>query len=99
MGLDRAEVERIASLARLEIGDDSIVRTAAELSAVLEFVASLKRLDLAGCEPTTFAPSDSPLRKDEIDDRRLKPETALAAAPEAEDGFFLVPPIVENVNP
>ena len=99
MALDRAEVERIAALARLLIAEDAVARTAAQLSEVLDFVAALRRLDLAGCEPTVFAPSDSPLRADETDGRRLDPKIALAAAPEAEDGFFLVPPIVENVNP
>jgi aspartyl-tRNA(Asn)/glutamyl-tRNA(Gln) amidotransferase subunit C len=99
MALDRLEVERIAALARLEIEEGTIARTAAELSKVLEFVAALERLDLDGCEPTTFAPREAALREDQIDDRRLEAEIALAAAPEAEDGFFLVPPIVENVNP
>ena len=46
-----------------------------------------------------FAPADAPLRADEPDGRRLSTDQALAAAPEAEVGFFLVPPIVENVNP
>ena len=40
-----------------------------------------------------------PLRADEPNGRRLTTEQALAAAPEGEHGFFLVPPIVENVNP
>ena len=59
----------------------------------------LVQLDLGGCEPTAFAPRLAPLREDACDDRRLAPEQALAAAPEAEDGFFLVPPIVENLSP
>ena len=99
MPLDRAEVLRIAALARLEIGEDAITRTAAELSDVLDFVAALRRLDLGGCEPTAFAPADSPLREDEANGRRLAAGVALAGAPEAEGGFFLVPPIVENINP
>lgn len=99
MAIERAEVERIAALARLEIGEDAIERTARELSAVLEFVATLRKLDLGGCDPTTFAPPGAPLREDRPNGRRLTPEQALAMAPEAEDGFFLVPPIVENVNP
>jgi len=99
MAIDRAEVERIAELARLEIPEGQIERTAAELSAVLEFVTALKRLDLSGCEPTTFAAPESALREDRLDERRLDADRALAAAPEAEAGFFLVPPIVENVNP
>ena len=95
----REEVERIAELARLEIPEARMDRMAAELSAVLEFVGALNRLDLAGREPTTFAPTGRPLRADEVDDRCLSTEDALAMAPEAEDGFFLVPPIVENLNP
>ena len=99
MAIDRGEVERIAALARLEISEGAIDRTAAELSAVLDYVAALRRLDLTGCEPTTFAPAESPLREDETDGRRLSADAALAAAPEGENHFFLVPPIVENLNP
>jgi aspartyl-tRNA(Asn)/glutamyl-tRNA(Gln) amidotransferase subunit C len=99
MSIDRAEVARIAELARLQIPEDQVDRLAAQLSQVLDFAATIQQLDLTGCEPTVFAPADAPLRTDEPDGRRLKTEQALAAAPEAEHGYFLVPPIVENVNP
>lgn len=99
MAIDRAEVERIAALARLEIPEEAVERTARELSSVLEFVAALRRLDLGGCEPSTFAPSAAPLRADVPNGRRLGADAALAGAPEAEAPFFLVPPILENLNP
>jgi aspartyl-tRNA(Asn)/glutamyl-tRNA(Gln) amidotransferase subunit C len=106
MSIDRDDVRRIAELARLEIAEDRIDRVARELSAVLDYAAALQRLDLAGCEPTAFAdlgPPEAPgapLRADALDDaRRLRPEVALAAAPEHEDDAFLVPPVVENLNP
>jgi len=99
MSITRDEVRRIAELARLEIPEARIDRMAAELSAVLEFAEALKRLDLEGCEPTAFAPAESPLREDALDGRRLSTDEALAAAPEGEHGFFLVPPVVENLNP
>jgi len=99
MSIDRDDVTRIAELARLEIPENQIERLAGQLSQVLDFAATLHKLDLEGCEPTVFAPTDAPLRADEPDGRRLTPARALAAAPESEDGFFLVPPIVENVNP
>ena len=99
MSISRDEVRKIAELARLEIAEDRIERMARELSAVLDYAASLGQLDLQGCEPTAFAPAEAPLREDGLDERRLTPEMALAAAPEAEQGFFLVPPIVENLNP
>lgn len=99
MAIDREDVKRIAELARLDLPEADVERMAGQLSNVLEFVAALSRLDLAGCEPTTFAPADAPLRVDAPDGRTLTAEEATAAAPEAEDGYFLVPPIVENVNP
>ena len=99
MSIQRDEVRRIAELARLEIPEERIARMASELSAVLDFADTLRRLDLEGCEPTAFAPAETPPREDALDARRLSPDVALAAAPEGEDGFFLVPPVVENLNP
>jgi aspartyl-tRNA(Asn)/glutamyl-tRNA(Gln) amidotransferase subunit C len=97
--MEHDEVRRVAELARLEIPDRDLARTATELSAVLEFVAALRRLDLSGCEPMSFAPAEACLRADALDARRLTAEQATAAAPASEDGFFLVPPIVENLQP
>src|SRR5512138_3383934 len=99
MSIRREDVEAIAELARLEIPAERMARMTAELSAVLAFAEAIRRLDLAGAEPSTFAAAGATLREDRVDGRRLPSGDALAMAPEAEDGFFLVPPIVENVNP
>lgn len=99
MSITRDEVRRIAELARLAIPEERIDRMAAELSAVLDFAGTIRKLDLEGCEPTAFAPAGTPPREDVLDGRRLGAEAALAAAPEGEHGFFLVPPVVENLNP
>lgn len=99
MAITRDEVRRIAELARLEIPEGRLDRMAKELSQVLDFAATLNRLDLSGMEPSQFAPTGAPLREDHVNGRRLARDAALAAAPEREDGFFRVPPIVENLNP
>jgi len=39
------------------------------------------------------------LREDRRDGRTLGAEAALCAAPEQDGGYFLVPPVVENLNP
>jgi aspartyl-tRNA(Asn)/glutamyl-tRNA(Gln) amidotransferase subunit C len=93
------DVRPIAELARLELDEAALERAGAELSKILDFVATLDRLDLEGCEPTAFAPPDAALREDRTNGRRLSTEAALSCAPESEDGFFVTPPIVENVNP
>jgi aspartyl-tRNA(Asn)/glutamyl-tRNA(Gln) amidotransferase subunit C len=99
MSIDRDEVRRIAALARIELAEEELDRTAAQLSEILAFVETLNKLDLEDCAPTAFAPASAPLREDVPNGRRLTTKAALAAAPAAEDGFFLVPPIVGNVNP
>ena len=99
MPISRDEVKRIAELARIEIPETKLERLAGELSQVLDFAATLNSLDLAGLAPSQFAPADAPLREDAVNGRRLPREAALAAAPEREDGFFRVPPVVENLNP
>jgi aspartyl-tRNA(Asn)/glutamyl-tRNA(Gln) amidotransferase subunit C len=99
MPLSRAEAARIAELARLHVPEPELDRLAIELSKVLDFAATLNELDL-GDEPiTAFAPADAALRADAPDGRTLDAETAVANAPESEAGFFLVPPIVEDLEP
>src|SRR5262245_48803646 len=99
MALSRAEAARIAELARLHVPEAELDRVAAQLSQVLAFAATLDELELGDEELTAFAPADAPLRADRPDGRTLDPETATAGAPEAEGGFFLVPPVVENLEP
>jgi aspartyl-tRNA(Asn)/glutamyl-tRNA(Gln) amidotransferase subunit C len=99
MAIQRDDVRWIAELARLEIPDDAIERTAAELTRVLDFVAALDRLDLNDIEPDDPGPVGEPLRDDLPDGECLDAERATAMAPAAENGYFLVPPIVEHLEP
>jgi aspartyl-tRNA(Asn)/glutamyl-tRNA(Gln) amidotransferase subunit C len=99
MAIDRAEAARIAELARLHVPESELDRVASELSKVLDFAATLNELEL-GDEPlTAFAPPEAALRDDAPDGRTLDAETAVANAPESEGGFFLVPPVVEDLEP
>src|SRR5262245_59119350 len=99
MAIDRAQAARIAELARLAVSEDELSRAAEQVSQVLEFVAALDQLELAASEPASLAPADAPLRADAPDGRTLDAERATANAPAAEHGYFLVPPVVENLTP
>jgi aspartyl-tRNA(Asn)/glutamyl-tRNA(Gln) amidotransferase subunit C len=99
MAIDRDEVRRVAELARLELAEGDVERVAAQLSAVLEFARQLEGLDLEGCEPASFAPEDGPPRADVPDGRQFAPGDATAGAPEGDHDFFLVPPVVEYLEP
>ena len=99
MAIDAAEVRRIAQLAKLELPEDAVPRVAEQLSGILALAATLDELDLAGCEPAQMAPDDAEQRADVVGGRTLDAATATSGAAESEDGFFLLPPVVENLEP
>ena len=95
MALTLEEVEHIAALARLRLTDDEKARYREQLSAVLDYMAKLRRLDTEAIEPTaTVLPLRSVLRPDVIEPS-LTPEALLAAAPAVEAQMFRVPPVLD----
>jgi aspartyl-tRNA(Asn)/glutamyl-tRNA(Gln) amidotransferase subunit C len=97
--IDRAEVGRIADLARLELSDDEAERMAAELEAILAYVEALRELDTDEVEPTAHPiPMATPLRDDRAE-APLAPERALANAPERDDFAFAVPKVLDEDEP
>jgi aspartyl-tRNA(Asn)/glutamyl-tRNA(Gln) amidotransferase subunit C len=99
MAITRSELERIAELARLAVPSADAERLTRELGAVLEFVETLRALDLSDCEPLAFAPAGAAARPDVPDGRTLERDRVLAAAPAHDGAFFLVPPVVEYLEP
>lgn len=95
MSVDQATVRRVAHLARIAVRDDELEHLQNELNAILEFVEQLADLDVTGVEPLTgVVPVELPMREDVVTDGEC-PEKVLANAPEAEEGFFTVPKVVE----
>lgn len=95
MKLSEAEVNHIASLARLELTDEEKTRYREQLSAILDYAARLQQLDTSGIPPTSSVlPSQSILRKDEVRPG-LTREQALQNAPQTDQDQFRVPPVLE----
>lgn len=95
MALTLEEVEHIAALARLRLTAAEKALYREQLSAILDYMAMLRRLDTAGIEPTaTVLPLRSVLRPDEPRPS-LPPEELLANAPAAASQMFQVPPVLE----
>ena len=95
MSVDPQTVRRIARLARIKVTEDEVPHLQGELNAILAFVEELNAIDVSGIEPmTSVIPMKLPLRHDVITDGD-KAEAVLANAPATEDGFFLVPKVIE----
>ena len=95
MSVDAATVRRIAHLARIAVAEDEVEHLREELSAILAFVEQLSEVDVEGVEPmTSVIPMAMKKRPDEVTDGGI-PDDILKNAPAAQDGFFMVPKVVE----
>ena len=96
MSLTREEVRKVTLLARLELTEAEIEAQAKHLNGLLQVFAEMQQLDVTGVEPTSHAfPVFNVFREDEVRPS-LPREAVLANAPEARDGLFVVPRIVEG---
>ena len=96
MTLSPEEVRKVALLSRLELDEREIERQGKHLNQLLEQFAKLQELDVTGVEPTSHSiPVLNVMRQDEAR-VSLPREEVLANAPEARDGCFIVPRILEG---
>jgi aspartyl-tRNA(Asn)/glutamyl-tRNA(Gln) amidotransferase subunit C len=92
--ISEAEVLKVAKLARLQLTPDELDRYTHQLADMLEHFADIDALDLSQVQPMTQPfPLQNVLREDVVRES-LNREEVLAAAPAAEDGRFLVPPML-----
>jgi aspartyl-tRNA(Asn)/glutamyl-tRNA(Gln) amidotransferase subunit C len=95
MPLTLQEVEHIAKLARLELTDEEKNRYREQLSAILDHVAQLQKLDTSAVPPLAgMSGSESHLRPD-APRPGLTPDALFKNAPAHENGQFKIPPVFE----
>jgi aspartyl-tRNA(Asn)/glutamyl-tRNA(Gln) amidotransferase subunit C len=95
VSLDEKTVARIARLARIAVPEAELRPLAVELSHILEWIEQLNEVDTDGVAPmTSVAAMKLAWREDRVTDGG-RPEDILANAPERQDGYFVVPKVVE----
>lgn len=93
--ISKSEAEHVALLSRLEFSGEELEKFTGQLDAILEYIDVLNQVDTSGVEPLAHVLDiKNVTRRDEVRPS-LPRELALSNAPEAEDGFFKVPRIVE----
>ena len=94
--ITREEVQRMADLARLSLGDREAESLAADLDVILDYVDALAAVDTEGVEPTAHpVPLPTPMRDDRAREG-LSPQAALRNAPDAAGSTFRVPKVIEG---
>ena len=90
--ISRDEVAHLARLARLALTDDELDHYAGQLDAIPTHVGQIQAVDVTG----QVEPTDNPLKavnvtRPDLTAPCLTQQEALAEAPEALDGRFVVP--------
>lgn len=95
MSVDHATVRKIASLARIAVTDDQVEAMVPELNNILGWIEQLGEVDTSAVQPmTAVIPSVLRLRDDVVTDGDVR-DAVLKNAPQAEQGFFTVPKVIE----
>jgi aspartyl-tRNA(Asn)/glutamyl-tRNA(Gln) amidotransferase subunit C len=95
VSLDEATVARIARLARIAVPEDELRPLADELSHIMTWIEQLNEVETEGVPPmTSVAAMKLAWREDRVTDGG-RGEDVLANAPERDDGYFVVPKVVE----
>jgi aspartyl-tRNA(Asn)/glutamyl-tRNA(Gln) amidotransferase subunit C len=96
MSIDEKTVRKVARLARIALPEERVAPMAEELSGILAWIEQLNEVDIEGVDPMTSAVEGArlPMREDVVTDGG-DPTRVLKNAPKADDGFFVVPKVVE----
>ena len=95
MSIDTETARKVAHLARIRVEDDALPALAEDFNRILGFVEQLTEVDVEGVEPmVSVTPMQLKRREDVVTDGDQQAKV-LANAPDAREGFFAVPKVVE----
>lgn len=95
MSIDIATARKVAKLARIRVEEADLPTLADQLSGIVGFMEQLNEVDVTGIEPmVSVTPMRLARRADVVNDGNMQAQI-LANAPDAREGFFAVPKVVE----
>ncbi len=92
--LSRADVPKLAGLARIEMSEEELVSLASQFGMILDAVARVQDVDLEGIAPTSHPQPIRNVFREDVIHPSLTPEQALSGAPAQEEQRFRVPQIL-----
>ena len=95
MSIDTDTARRVAKRARIQVPEADLPELANEFSAILGFIEQLNEVDVDGIEPMTSVTPQRLKRRTDVVTDGDQAEAMLQNAPDAREGFFAVPKVVE----
>jgi aspartyl-tRNA(Asn)/glutamyl-tRNA(Gln) amidotransferase subunit C len=95
MSIDLKTAAHVAKLARIRVEEADLPALAGEFNTILGFIEQLNEVDVSSVEPmTSVTPMRLKRREDVVTAGDIQ-EKILKNAPDAREGFFAVPKVVE----
>ncbi|MCP4425720.1 MAG: Asp-tRNA(Asn)/Glu-tRNA(Gln) amidotransferase subunit GatC [Chloroflexi bacterium] len=94
--LTRADVEKIAHLARLQLSEEEKEAYLGQLTAVLDYAAVLNELDLEGVPPSPHAVAQQNIMRDDVIEPSLPIEDTFHNAPQQANNQFLIQSVLDE---
>jgi aspartyl-tRNA(Asn)/glutamyl-tRNA(Gln) amidotransferase subunit C len=96
MSISREEVAHLARLSRLAVTEQELDRFAGQLDVILQAVARVGEVAAEDIPPTSHAVPLTNVYRDDVPQPCLTQEEALSGAPDAFEGRFRVPRILDE---
>lgn len=95
MSITTETAAKVAKLARIRVDADALPALAEDFNKILGFIEQLNEVDVEGVEPmVSVTPMRLKRREDVVTDGNQQAKI-LSNAPDAREGFFAVPKVVE----
>ncbi|AXX88208.1 Asp-tRNA(Asn)/Glu-tRNA(Gln) amidotransferase subunit GatC [Malaciobacter marinus] len=96
MTVDDKLIEKLAKLSSLEIDEQKKESLKSELGDIINFVENLNEIDVSNIDATfNTVEGGTPLREDVSTQDLQRAKQIIENAPKSEDGYFIVPKIIE----
>ena len=95
--INKKEIKKIASLAKIEIPDSDIELYSKQLSQILEYMSALNEVDTSNDDDSSndFLNNSDNIREDNIEPS-LNREDVMKLAPDSDGVYFKVPKIIDD---
>jgi len=95
MAVDTQTVEKLAELARIAISNETIEEVSGRLGDILQLVDQLQAVNTDGVAPMAHPLDEVQTLRSDVVTESDQRERFLALAPQAEEGLYLVPKVID----
>lgn len=95
MAIELKDIENIAHLARLQLSDAEKTEALDRINSILKMIDQMQAVDTTNVEPLAHGYDASQRLRDDVVTESDQRDVLLKLAPNADQGLFLVPKVLE----